>query len=528
VAPIDVLTQNAGFGYDPKVGEDQKGHWKLSLLPDGSTPAARLAGLPGMAKNAAFTLESIDLLSDGEQLLGFGANAPAVTFYDVFTLVPGNLIAYNDYFQITGTVDLGVPRLAKSYQAILTFRKNAGDIALELTPIPFSFDAPGMVKFVAQQAKGSQSLGPEGFLAAGKIESSEGVVLKTKLHRTTSKTWIEVDPLGQSLPIGKTKTTFAAVKGEMHVASSTNDWSKFVFSGEMKGANGMQGDTRKTFTIHGDITASGEGVDVKNIPSPFGNIAMTYDYPNGRMTGTLDIDQSFSGMHLEGTANLLVDGDGWYFLAGGDLTVSGFGNLKAGMLIGDYDVMPPDVASTLLQYAYDKHIPVSFQHGISGFFFTGRKNIPQLSIPDTGFSLGVVSAHLGGETGLDARVWMSFDGPGTELGIGAMGFVHAYFILSSITCTTVSGEVSAELGAKGILNTNGQFDLQGCASISLAGELDQCVPTPSFSGISCELCAGVSVQKSLKMIMSMGTSGANASLGLGTCSGNEAELSSGW
>lgn len=528
VAPLQVLTQNAGFGYDPKVGEDRKGHWKLSLLADGGTPAAKLAGLPGMKKGAAFTLESIDLLSNGEQLLGFGANSPPVTFYDVFTLVPGNLIAYDDYFQISGTVDLGVPRLASSYQATLTFREKAGKTALDLSPIPFAFDAPGKVKFIAHQSEGAQTLGTDGFLAEGKIESSEGVVLKTRLHRTTKKIWIEVDPLGQTLPIGKTKTKLSSVEGEMHVASSSNDWSKFVFSGDMQGAKGMQGDTRKTFTVHGDITADNQGVDVKNIPTPFGDISMTYDYPHGRMTGTLDIDQTFSGTHFVGTANMCVDGDGWYFLTGGAVTMSGFGNLKAGMLIGDYDTMPAEVAKTLLQFAYDKHIPVAFQHGVSGFFFTGRKNIPQFSIPDTGFNLGAVSAHLGGETGLDARVWMSFDGPGTELGIGAMGFIHAYFILSSVTCTKVSGEVSAELGAKGILNTNGQFDLEGCASISLAGELQQCIPTLSLDGVSCELCAGLSVQKSLKMTMAMGTSGSDASLGLGTCSGNEAGLSSGW
>ncbi|HKI82754.1 MAG TPA: carboxypeptidase-like regulatory domain-containing protein, partial [Candidatus Krumholzibacteria bacterium] len=432
VAPLEVLTQNAGFGYDPKVGEDRKGHWKLSLLPDGGTPAAKLGGLPGMKKGAAFTLQSIDLLSNGEQLLGFGANSPAVTFYDVFTLVPGNLVAYDDYFQISGTVDLGIPRLASSYQATLTFRQKAGKTALDLSPIPFAFDAPGKVKFIAHQSEGAQTLGTDGFLAEGKIESSEGVVLKTKLHRTTKKTWIEVDPLGQSLPIGKTKTSLSSVEGEMHVATSSNDWSKFVFSGDMQGAKGMQGDTRKTFTVHGDITADNQGVDVKNIPTPFGDISMTYDYPHGRMTGSLDIDQTFSGTHFVGTANMCVDGDGWYFLTGGAVTMSGFGNLKAGMLIGDYDTMPEVVTETLLQFAYDKHIPASFQHGVSGFFFTGRKNIPQFSIPDTGFNLGAVSAHLGGETGLDARVWMSFDGPGTELGIGAMGFIHAYFILSSI------------------------------------------------------------------------------------------------
>ena len=530
VAPLEVLTQNAGFGYDPQVGEDQQGHWKLSLLPPQSGgPAARLTDLPGMATGAAFTFQSIDLLSNGEQQIGFGTSAPDVTFYDVFTLTPGNLTSYDDFFEIAGTVDLGIPRLASSYQAILTFHREGGEIVLHLMPIPFSFTAPGEVKFTAIQTADAQTLSPGDFTALGTISEPEGITLRTKLHRTTSQgIWLEVAPADQWLRIGEQTTSLTAITGEMRVQEPQHDWGWFSFSGDMTGAKGMSGDTRKTFTVYGDITADNQSVSVQNIPSAFGGIGLTYDYANARMTGSLEFNQGFSGVHMHGLANVVVDGDGWYFLSGGDLTLPGFGNLQAGMLIGDYSYMPSEVASSLMQFAYDKHVPPGFQNGISGFFFTGRKNIPQFSVPDAGFNLGVCSAHFGGDTGLDGRVWTSFDGPGTEIGIGAMAFVNAHFIMSSITCTSISGGAGAEMGAQGILNTNGQFTLSGCGSLTVHGSVEQCVPTPTWDGIDCKFCAGISVSKSLKITMDMGSSGVNAGIGLGTCSGSEPALTSDW
>lgn len=529
VAPLTVTTDLAHFGYDPQVGADQAGHWKLSLMPQGNAPAAALKGLPGMKASAQLALEKVSLLSNGEQLLTFPPDAAPVPFYDVFALKPGMLAAFDGFFQLSGTVDLGIPRLASSYQAILTFSRPGAAIEMKLDAIPFQFTAPGKVQFLAAQHPDAQRLDASGFHAAGKIVSSEGVELKTVLHRTTQQTNIVVEPAGQTLPIGGSATWLSSVAGEMHVEPAIHDWRKFVFSGDMEGVNGMEGDTRKTFTIHGDITADGQKATVKNLPTPFGNMAMTYDYPNGRMTGDLVIDQSYGPVTLHGVANLLVDGSGWYILSGGDATIPGFGNLQAGILIGDYAVMPATVSQTLMQFAYDKSVPPGFQNGISGFFVTGRKNLPQFSVPDGGFSLGVISAHFGGDTGLDGRLWMDFAGPGTELGIGGMAFVTAHFIGSSITCTSVSGSLAAELGAKGIINPGtGQYDLHGCGSLTVGGSVEQCVPTPSLDGISCELCEGIGVSQSLAMNLSMGTGGVNASLGLGSCSGNAPPLESGW
>ncbi|MEZ5068927.1 MAG: hypothetical protein R2847_10775 [Bacteroidia bacterium] len=72
----------------------------------------------------------------------------------------------------------------------------------------------------------------------------------------------------------------ADIEGKMDADMSKGEWKNFTFSGRMDGFKGMQGDTRKTFTVYGSVTANNQKVEVKNIPSAFGDIGITYDVPN--------------------------------------------------------------------------------------------------------------------------------------------------------------------------------------------------------------------------------------------------------
>ena len=126
---------------------------------------------------------------------------------------------------------------------------------------------------------------------------------------------------------------------------------------------------------------------------------------------------------------------------------------------------------------------------------------------------------------MDARFWMSFDGSGNEYGIGAMAFAHAYFIASSITCTTLAADARAELGAQGSYNTGtGVFTLGGCGSFSIGVKIQQCFPT-LVAG--CEGCIGKSLDESIKVNLLLDSQGhTDLSFGFGNCSGQPA-LSSG-
>ena len=180
--------------------------------------------------------------------------------------------------------------------------------------------------------------------------------------KTINAAWIQVDPENQKLPLGGSNSSLANIKGKMVANMGEGLWNNFIFSGEMQGFKGMQGDTRKTFIVTGSINANNEKIEVKNIPSGFGNIGLTYDIANSRFTGNLQLDKTMGPLSIAGTANLLVDPGGWYFLAGGKVQSPGLGQFSAGLLLGDYNSMPAGVSTTLMQYAYDKNVPPSFKN----------------------------------------------------------------------------------------------------------------------------------------------------------------------
>ncbi len=520
VIPLNILTQNNSFGYNPSTGSDLKGHWELRIVGTDGAPGVSITGLPGMETGAQLKFQAFSLLSNGEQKINMGSQQQELIFHKILKVRPISFSGGDRYFEMACNIDLDIPRI-EAGTGVIRFSKPASEILFRLYPFNVSFDGPGGVRFVSGIAQGDQNLDASGFTASGNIRDKEGINLKGKLHRTTGGAWLEVDPKGQKMPLGTGATSLSDIEGRMEVQPAINDWSKFTFSGKMTGFKGMQSNLTKTFTVHGSITAENEGLGVKNISGDFGGMNLTYDIKNARLTGNMDIDRQLGALRIKGAANILVDASGWYFLTGGQLTAPGFGDMAAGMLIGDYRAMAPDVVNTLMQFAYDKRVPSAFRTGISGFFFTGRKDVPIINIPDFSIDVGVMSASLGLTAGLDGRLWMGFDGSGNEYGIGAMAFVHAWFKASSITCTKLSAEARAELGATGIYNSGtGTFTAAGCGSFTIGGSAQQCFPTPCWDGVCCTGCIGGGISKSVKLDLLFDSSG-NTSLdfSFGNCSG---------
>lgn len=523
IIPVDVQSPHPVFGYNKSVGSDLKAHYELRLIGTETTPGVVLKGLPGMKAGEQMKFQNLSLVSNGEQMLQPGNQGNYVTLYDVMKVRPIGITSGADYVDMSCGIDFNIPQLAETNGAI-QFYKEQGQLKLRLYPLNVYIDGPGGVGFYANTKFDDhpQNLSQGSFTAMGTIQDKEGINLKGVLHRTTQDAWIQVEPENQKLPLGGGGTSLADIKGRMQANISAGTWNNFTFSGAMQGFKGMQGDTRKTFTITGSINASDQKIDVKNIPSGFGNIGLTYDIANSRFTGNLQLDKQIGPLSMAGTANLLVDAGGWYFLAGGKLSTPGLGGMSAGLLIGDYNNMPSDVSTTLMQFAYDKNVPPSFKNGISGFFFTGMKELPVINVPGYSIDLGVISASFGLQAGLDGRLWMDFGQTGNQYGIGAMVFAHAYLNGSAITCTKFGADARAELGMKGIYNSaSGTFSLNGCGSFTIQGSIRQCFPAPCWSdGICCEACIGISKSTGIKVNLSLDSGGnTDLSFGFGNCSG---------
>ena len=117
-----------------------------------------------------------------------------------------------------------------------------------------------------------------------------------------------------------------------------------------------------------------------------------------------------------------------------------------------------------------------------------------------------------------SRIYKGFDEEGgSTYGIGAIAFIHAYLTMSAITCTTLSADAILEAGMEGNYQTGSRtFNLNGCASLSIAGHIIQSTP-PFCSPVLLDI--GHTFAFSAKFhIDSDGN--ANLKFQKGTCSGN--------
>ncbi len=522
IAKLNIIGNNPSFGLNKNVGADNQAHWELRITGAENNPAANVK-LPGFETGKTIDFDVISLLSNGEQQTGI-ANNEYMRFYNIIDVQPTSISSGDGYIDVSSMTNLGIPRIPES-GGFIRFKNENGNVIAQVAPVPFTIDAPGKVKLSVGNKPENTEVKKGFFKAIGTLTDNEGIKLKASVQKTIAKTNIVIEP-DQKMQLGGPNTSFKDIKGGINIDKTTSDWKKLVFSGELDGFKGIKKGKRQTFTVHGAITANDESVGVDNISTPFVNLALTYDIKNARFLGDLNVNQNLGAVKFVGSANMMVGAEGWYFSAGGKATPPGMGEMGMGMIIGNSSYMPAEVTKTLMQYAYDKNVPPTIKNGVSGMFITGRKDVPIINIPDWSIDLGVVSAKMGAKAGLDARIWMDFDSSGSVYGIGAMAFAHVYFNASSITCTRFGAQARAELGAKGAYQTaNGNFNLDGCGSISVGGHFEQCVPT-FIDG--CKWCVGTSINKGVRLDLHLDSGGnTDISFGLDTnCS--KQPLTSGW
>ena len=122
----NIPLENRIFIYDPRVGEDQKGHYKLLILNNGNAPVATLGNqdnMEGVTGYDVFKIQVISMLSNGQQDFSFVQNHPPVLIHNVAWFTPLTVQSYDNYFSILGSVDLGIPGSPKNNQCNINFNK---------------------------------------------------------------------------------------------------------------------------------------------------------------------------------------------------------------------------------------------------------------------------------------------------------------------------------------------------------------------------------------------------------------------
>jgi hypothetical protein len=501
---LEVNVQNPQFGIDPYCGLDLKPHFKLTIV---GNPAAEVTGLPGFG-NKPLQFQTVSLLSNGEKIISFAPNCESLNLYNVANFKPLTISNYDDAFFLDGLLDLNIPRIQNGISSKLKFQKIGNKDTVIVMPGDISFEGPGYVKYLSKMNLDKQIFTQNQIQLFGKVWEEGKLnpidVVLTKAN--LSSQWINLTNIviaknpdkniqyfpSETMPAD---SRYLIDSAKMEVKSG--DWN--ILKLKLNPTNEMSakgyGKEPLRLAVFGEIKTDPDApnkIAVSNVPTPFGDFALTYDYAKSSLFGTLNIPPTQVGsINMTGAAEMSIDRDGFYMVATGKGVMDAVGGFTVGILIGNYaggnsngykSGIPESAYSILTSNSIGKGLPCAFEgkDKFSGFFLTGRISLPIVTY-NKSIDLVIASAYVQTEAGLEASAWASFNKP-IGMGVSVIAYADAQLGMGSITCTDL--EAKAQLLFKGQVDyIEGQsFTLESSASLNIYGLLEQKVPTPLGCG----------------------------------------------
>lgn len=482
VAQLKVIGQTM-FGYENQGNKK----WYLTVDKGNKNYAASFGGLPGMEVNDSIYISSFSLYSDGTK--AFSPQYKNIKIYKVGNLSLDQMIVGNNSIEMS-SLSFNIPK-AGQLGALVQYFKENNQIKFKLVQVPIKINTNGVeLAFGTNASTQPEVLDVNGLRVRGIISEGDKFSFNAWLYHTKDSTsiWVENPNIPtppnsppknwQQLTIGGPATYLEKITGNMKVVSDS--WQNFWFSGNLIVPSGIEQNKNKlTFTVYGDIVANNQELGVKNINSPFGNISFTYEPEKKRFFGSLSMEKDLGYAYMKGTAEAVVDNEGWYFFAGGELEVYN-PNSKgaAGLLIGNHSITD-QMKNTFQQYSYvyqhKGSLPMTFPSSLKGFYLEGMTSIPVQSIiglPNIDIDLVVVSAKLWVNAGADMRLSTQFD-KGVTIGAGMDNLLDAGFSVSEwfvVECAKLSFSALLDIGSEGQVSTNGDWAAELTGDITLTGQ----------------------------------------------------------
>lgn len=459
----------------------QDGHWFLAITPAGGE-CGYIDPLPGMPSDKPIKVTSVYLKSDKSG--SFAVNMEPFRIYNLIDYTPTSLAVYDDRIEFPGTVDLDLPDVP-SRSALITYHKSGSENVLAFQPFTFKFATRGVnLEFTLDQ----NSLSASGLTAKGTLSEPGLYSVNVQLNHSNAKTEI-VDIPGQSFNIDKAgNRKLLNFDGEMHVNS--DEWSNFTFNGDLAGATGAT--SHMTFVVNGDITADNQSVSVDKVSTPFGDLKLVFDFENARLIGILEVDMDLAGQgNVKGSVESVVDKLGWYFCAGGKITIIGNPYIKEismALLFGDYPSLnDPFITQVFSEYSYSHTLPKEFQGQLKGFYMDGACTFPFPELPNIDIDLVVVHGQLTVSITGDFSLGMNFTDAGNTYYTGTAVAVNANVGLKGsvgLGCVGAAFGITLEVANHGEFKSNGDWYIDGSNTLTLYGS--------AYIGVGCcdEDCDG--------------------------------------
>jgi TANFOR domain-containing protein len=476
------------------VWKDGKIQWVISVSSSNpAVSAAYVKDLQGFETANPLSLGLIRMYSGEPNSLHLNLNTNTYKLFDLVNFTPDNGTeievldkAIPQWCKVRGLFMPEIPETS-GFAGNIKFEKQGNDLKFGLDNVsPLSFTHDGALAILRATSLSNQLM-----IAKGTVEEPNQLLpVKVTLTYSPSLTNIVIDNGEKILITGNGSKFFKNVNGGMKVQN--NAWNNFWFEGEMVGMKGISENPNKVkFTLTGAITADGQTIKVSNISDDFPGLSIIYDYQNSRLIGSFSQALNLGAMHGTCNASILVDGNGWYFDLGGEMVLPILPGISGGAefygLIGDYNNVPPVMSG---KYGSYKCLPSSFKNHISGFLLQAGGKVELLS--GLHFDFVLASVDVGVDVGNVQRMWMSFDDAGNTYGIALLQYCHIYAEGGlEATCTSVSAGMEFEMGASGVYVSNGNYEINGCASTSFHISGKQCL---GALGVCCDdCCASVGI-----------------------------------
>jgi len=316
--PITITGKNTGINY-----VDYKGKLQWSVYAGAQNPAESAAFLPalkGFAPNTPLLVKSVSLYSF-ENYLHLPVFYKTYRFYNIADFTPdaGREIEMFEfstpkYLKLRGGFTNSIPG-DSDFAASIAY-DNTGKQSLNNVS-PITVQKGIFVKlYVTDIAEGRIAANGEAW------ETDNLLPVKVTLNHDKDLSLITINK-GERIRITKDGSKyFDNVIGEMR-ADKNISWDNFWFEGNLIGMGNIDPtpENKVKFTVEGAITAEDESIKVSGLTDAFPNMSIVYDFKNSRLTGNFDAPVTLGPLHGQAHANLLFDGNGWYFEMGGDLTV---------------------------------------------------------------------------------------------------------------------------------------------------------------------------------------------------------------
>jgi TANFOR domain-containing protein len=510
VAYIDIAPgTDVQFGVDSRCGSDMGAHLMLFLRNDGGTkPVGSIKNLPGFTHPLEF--QSIKLISNGEDVMGFSLNSKVMRLYDVVDFLPFTINSYDNEFNIDGAIDYGIPLVDSNINYKLTYKKKGGRLNLELGTSDVRFTRVGTFKSLMSRRETDKQLISDGLVKLhgtieepGHLEPIRVVVTKKRESANNYRIWLErEDPKKpQSIRLGGTapgEPEFLVDKADMKVVDNNWDLLRMkLIPSDTYGQKSGFGSNPLYFVLQGelrtDLSVSDQSIDLvgTNIDPQTGGqkdqgltgFVFRYDYASQELVGDMTlVDQNIAGVKFGGVLKMAVGRPGFYFSAAGTMQTSPFGKINAGFLLGYYDKKIPDhVWQGILQYSARNEIPCGFTgDSFRGFYALGAIAVPFVTF-DYEFDVpGIASGGVMFDVSAEASVFGTFQPGNNELGFSAMIYANAAAYLDAITCTSISAHAKATIKGETALKLNSPYTarLTVCGDIAFGGCIKQGVPNP--------------------------------------------------